>query len=179
MNLLANRTSIIVAAALFAAATFLNSSFDSRTAPTTLMLTSPQQTTAALIVGNSHVSLTRKQNEKPAYVDHSYPCVRCPLRRRPDVSIRNIYASNAPATLPDRDRNLPRVRPFLRALGTAIDSTLLVPRSLLAQRFLRVRGTTTIASSGSTKVASGPTIPPGPWDGIARFRVKKLGSDCN
>jgi hypothetical protein len=58
MNLIASRTSIIVAAALFAAATFMNASFDghtaeSRTTPTTLMLTSPQQTTAALVVGNA------------------------------------------------------------------------------------------------------------------------------
>jgi hypothetical protein len=53
MNLLANRTSIFVAAALFAAATFMNASFGTRTAPTTLVLTSPQQTTAALVGRNA------------------------------------------------------------------------------------------------------------------------------
>ena len=53
MHLLASRTSIIVAAALFAAATFMNASFDSRTTPTTLVLTSPQLTTAGIVVGNA------------------------------------------------------------------------------------------------------------------------------
>ena len=51
-HLLANRTSVIVAAALFAAATFVNASFENRTTPSTLVLTSPQQTIAAVVVGN-------------------------------------------------------------------------------------------------------------------------------
>jgi hypothetical protein len=51
-NLLANRTSIVLAAALFAAATFVNASFDNRTTPSTLVLTSPHQTIAAVVVGN-------------------------------------------------------------------------------------------------------------------------------
>ena len=51
-HLLANRISVIVAAALFAAATFVNASFDNRTVSPTLVLTSPYQTVAAVFVGS-------------------------------------------------------------------------------------------------------------------------------
>ena len=65
---------------------------------------------------------------------------------------------NAPATLPI-EKKLAPVLPFLRAHGTALTATLLVPRSLLAQQFLRVRGTTTIAVRAVLK-----------WPPVQRFR---------
>lgn len=40
-RLLTNRISVVLAAALFMAATWLNASIENRTAPTTLVLTSP------------------------------------------------------------------------------------------------------------------------------------------
>jgi len=44
-KMLSNRLSAVLAAALFAAATYLNASIDTRTAPTTLVLTQPDQST--------------------------------------------------------------------------------------------------------------------------------------
>jgi len=44
-KMLSNRLSAVLAAALFAAATYLNASIDNRTAPTTLVLTQPDQST--------------------------------------------------------------------------------------------------------------------------------------
>jgi hypothetical protein len=42
--MIANRVSVLVAAALFVAASFLNASADERTAPTTIVLSQPAQT---------------------------------------------------------------------------------------------------------------------------------------
>jgi hypothetical protein len=42
-KLLANRISVVLTAALFAAATYLNASMDNRTAPTTMVLSQPTQ----------------------------------------------------------------------------------------------------------------------------------------
>ena len=44
-KLLANRASVLLAAAIFVAATWLNTSIETRTAPTTFALTQPEQTT--------------------------------------------------------------------------------------------------------------------------------------
>jgi hypothetical protein len=41
--MLANRFAVVLAATLFAAATYLNASIDNRTAPTTLVLSQPEQ----------------------------------------------------------------------------------------------------------------------------------------
>lgn len=42
-KMLANRFAVVLAATLFAAATYLNASVDNRTAPTTLVLSHPEQ----------------------------------------------------------------------------------------------------------------------------------------
>jgi hypothetical protein len=43
-KMLTSRISVVLAAALFAAATWMNTSLDTKTAPTTLVLAQPEQT---------------------------------------------------------------------------------------------------------------------------------------